>query len=248
MLAGHKRDFSFYKTGSNHFNKHTDDLLISNLDEVRKNDCVFLDIGCGSGTTCVRIREKFSEWVILGSDSDSDLIQYCEERNQGISFFVDDVTAEPISCLGSVADITYSSGVISIFDSPIGYLEGLLSRTKIGGRVIIHGIFHPGDLDQITRYKVVTDDSDIETLPSTLGWNIFSIKTVSRLLVEKFGITDLGIHKIVFPNNIDVPRRPEDPIRSYTVKFNGDVFFMNDLNILQHQFFITFRRPETFES
>ena len=35
MLTGHKRDFSFYKTEANHLNKHTDDLLISSLEDFK---------------------------------------------------------------------------------------------------------------------------------------------------------------------------------------------------------------------
>jgi SAM-dependent methyltransferase len=112
----------------------------------------------------------------------------------------------------SSIDVITVLGVISIFDDIDPIVKNLAHWIKPGGKILIHGMFNPLDVDVFVKYRR-SDEHEIG--PFEAGWNVVSQKTVTKLFTES-GAKQVQFHD--FRISIDLERDFEDPLRSWTEK------------------------------
>jgi hypothetical protein len=132
-----------------------------------------------------------------------------------------------ISC--QTYDVITVMGVLSIFDEVEEVIRNLIYWTKPGGRLFLHGMFNPSDLDVFIKYKESGAEGNLES-----GWNIISQKTMTSLLLKN-GATSVSYHK--FNISVDLSPNPKDDVRSWTERLeSGDRQIVNGLCLKQPQY------------
>ena len=79
-------------------------------------------------------------------------------------------------------DISFLTGVHSIFDETDILLDNLIYWTKPNGKLLITGLFNCFPYDVYIKYCKSKDHGNGIVEP---GWNMFSIETISKILNKK---------------------------------------------------------------
>ena len=185
------------------------------------------DIGCATGKFASYLNTRFSSEEIVGYELLDELISRARVLYPSIDFYQGSILDKAIIPKNTY-DVITVLGVLSIFDDCSDAIENLIHWTKPGGKIMIHGMFNPFDIDIFIKYQ----HSGLPTLES--GWNIISQKTLTALLVNH-GATEVEWHK--FNISSDLLPNALDPVRSWTeILANGDRQIVNGLFIKQPQF------------
>ena len=203
----------------------------------RKNDIVFMDIGCGAGALIDYLLLITPNWNFIGTEIEKDFVNYCKKNIKDAKFYLDDLKKTPNKKM-PLADIVYLSGVHSHFDDPEEYINGTIRRCKKKSKIIIHGLFNPYDIDVLIKYKKSNDYNLNKKIIDQTGWNMFSVQTMNRIINTNKYIKNSKFVYINFPKKINIIKNNLNYIRSWTQKINKKKYFINGLNLIQHQYFL----------
>ena len=67
---------------------------------------------------------------------------------------------------------------------------------------------------------------------------MFSLKTIKRFLNKNKNIKNYKFRKIIFPQTLTVKKDLKNHVRSWTENIRHEKFFINGLNVIQHQYFL----------
>ena len=135
------------------------------------------------------------------------------------------------------ADILHAAGVHSCFDDIDNFLKNIINRCNDKGEIYIHGSFNMNPVDVIIRYRDCTKKNFFKHKIDQSGWNNFSKINIVNLLKKNKKVKKFKFYKINFPKKLNL-KRSSDPLRSWTINYNNKKYFINSLNILQHQYIL----------
>lgn len=187
------------------------------------------DFGCANGEFLYYL-DKISKFNLTGVDVMPELINkskiFVSEAKYKVGSVLDKKLFEP-----NQFDISFLTGVHSIFDDFEEVFDNLINWTNKGGKIIITGIFNPFPIDVFIKYRE-SKNYNLEFLES--GWNIFSIESVSNFLNNKTKVKSFDFFK--FNLEIDLLEQ-NDKVRSWTFKDSSENrIITNGLSILQNHF------------
>jgi len=182
-----------------------------------------VDIGCANGEFLYYLARRIPGPVYRGYDVVPELVEKARRSAPGITFSIgtvlDATLLEPQS-----GDVLFLLGTHSIFDDLV-WLDHLVRWTRRGGRIYVEGLFNPHPIDVWVKYRRADDTNDHREP----GWNIVSRETVGRRLAA-LGATS---HSFVpFEMPLDLPARPDDPVRSWTARLDGRRVLVNGLSLI----------------
>ena len=211
--------------------------VAAEINEIVKGADTFscLDIGCASGGFLYYLRKCFPKADLTGMDILQELLDKVNEpcityetnkqTNKLIHTILADVSNKE-TLPSEKYDIVTMLGVIGIFDDFKIIFDNALSLVKPRGHLLVFGGFNPDDLDAIIKVK--RSNSARSTWEP--GWNLFSKTSIGGYLSEK----SLQYQFKPFELNIDIMKRVDDPLRSWTVSCNGKRVVINGIQIIHH--------------
>ena len=193
----------------------------------------FLDIGCANGAVIEFIRKNYKNFNYIGTDVEIKFRKNLKNIGKDIQFYNDDIKKKNSKKI--FGDIIYCSGVLSLFNDPKILLKGLIDRSRSGSRIIISSMMNPYDLDVIIKFR---DNYSRKKNFNGAGWNMHSIIKISELLKKNKKVKSFKFIKTKFPKKLKVAQKKKNQLRSWTVKFNNELLFMNGLCTIQHHYFL----------
>lgn len=180
-----------------------------------------IDVGCAAGELLGHLTSVLDVRTATGVDIDQELIGIAKTRYPKINFisgsFLDAV--ELPAC-----DVLTMTGVLSVFDDPKTVLDKAISLVQSGGRLLIVSIFNEYGVDSLIRWKYSASDK------YNLGYNHFSIQTISGILSENQRVEKFSFEKFRLP--FDLAKNDQDPIRTWTEKDSkGENILVNGLGM-----------------
>jgi len=175
-----------------------------------------LDIGCATGEFLYYLKGELPDGSFHGMDISSQMIKYAEDRYTNMSFSTGDINSSLTT--KRQYDIITCSGVLSYFDDISLPIQNILSFANTDATILILIPTTRRDVDVNVRYKRTT----VENQPWEGGWNLFSNKTVERILASL--PYKLELTWIPFKMPFSIPERPDDPMRNWTVSLEDDPF------------------------
>ena len=134
------------------------------------------------------------------------------------------------------ADIVHSAGVLNIFDNVKNTISQLISRCNRGGYVYITHYFNDYDIDYLVRYRDNLNSKKKKI--DEMGWNVFSKKTVSRILRKNKKVLRFKFLEIKFPKTLVLKKKRNDFMRSWSTIYKGEKYFVNGLNFFNKLYFL----------
>jgi SAM-dependent methyltransferase len=175
-----------------------------------------LDAGCATGELIYYLRKELPQVKRFeGIDVSEKMITRARKFVPGASFEVASVLDGGFFRRRRY-DAVICSSVLSLFDSADKAVSNLLACVKEGGIVIVSGAFNADPVDVVMRYRRSGSPGDVWES----GWNIFSCRTIERLLAK----SPVGLRwrwqdfRMPFP----IPKRDNDPMRTWTVATSSD--------------------------
>lgn len=187
-----------------------------------------LDIGCATGDFLYYIGSLYPEASLTGMDVMPALLDRAATEVPGAHFTQGNIM-DHATLPQERYQAVFMNGVHSIFDELRPWLTNLVNLIdqEAGGRGYVFGIFNPEPFDVLVKARPAGEEQG----PWQAGWNCFSTASVSKIL------TELGANHTFHPwtIGIDVPRHPEDPLRSWTFHHqDGTRGIINATQILHH--------------
>jgi trans-aconitate methyltransferase len=167
----------------------------------------FTDIGCATGEMIYFLKRQFPEFVYCGVDNQSELLSHA--RTQPSLVDVQFIEHDALTYRAEPSDFLTCFGMLGIFDEFEPLMESLLANCRKGGRIYVHGLFNPADIDVRIYYKDNQNKKDWNR-----GFNLFAIRRITEWLASRVQSTRF----IRFEMETDIPRRPDTPHRAYTIK------------------------------
>lgn len=193
-----------------------------------------MDVGCSNGSFLKYISEKIPLKKYIGTDINSNLLKLAKKENEFAKIYYDDITSYRKKKIK--ADIVHSVGVLNIFDNVKNTITQLISRCNRGGYVYISHYFNDYDIDYLVRYRDNLNSKKKRI--DEQGWNLFSKKTISRILQENNYVSKFKFIEVKFPSKIYVKKNKNDLMRSWTTHYNGKKYFVNGLNMFNKIYFL----------
>tara|TARA_B100000315_G_C14563497_1_gene581713 strand:+ start:216 stop:941 length:726 start_codon:yes stop_codon:yes gene_type:complete len=214
--------------------------FLFNLIKKNKNKKItFWDVGCGNGYMLKYLEKQLPKWKFLGSDNFKELVKI-SKKNTNANIFLDDITKKPKFSTYK-ADIVHTTGVLCIYDNVENFLHQIINRCNKSGEIFLQGGINDKPVDVITRYRDCTKKNYWTNKINQPGWNKFSMKTISRILNKNEKTKEFKFIKIRFPKTLNVKKKSTDPMRSWTVVFNNEVYFTNSLNVLDNTYYLNIK-------
>ena len=180
-----------------------------------------LDCGCATGALLYNIQKVYPHLELNGFDISQEMIEYAKKKLTNTSLFVSDLGDDFKYKDKKIkkSDIVICSGVLSIFDDYKKIINNLIISTNKNGIVIIHGQINPDPVDVIMRYRRA-DGNEWEG-----GRNIISKYSLESYLKSHSKVNDFEWND--YNLGIDVPKRIEDPMRTWTAELNKKNVLLN---------------------
>lgn len=200
----------------------------------QENPVSIVDFGCAAGAFPGYLSKRFPGALVTGCDHVHELVCLCRKRFPGLDFREASIL-DRNSLPDEYADILTVLGVISIFDDIEPIIDNLSRWLKPGGRLYLHDMFNPYDVDVFVKYRrssgQVHDKGELVS-----GWNITSQLTLERLLKSR-GCKQVSFEK--FSISVDLIGDPGDPLRSWTeFLVDGSRQIVNATCLKQPQFMV----------
>lgn len=211
------------------------------------NKKVIVDFGCAAGEFLFFLKSRINyNCKLIGFDHNNSLIQKAKNKVKNIIFLKKNILKLDKK-YKNFSDISICIGVISIFDDFYKVINNLIFFTKKGidqeGFIILHFLSNDFNFDVNIKYSSSISKknffhnkySDKNRIFQS-GWNVLSKTTISNFLeyhpkVKKFTFHDFKINKNIRGNK-------EDPIRSWTIKYNNRIRITNGLGFIQNHCFV----------
>jgi SAM-dependent methyltransferase len=204
--------------------------LISNWIGEKSEVLTIADIGCATGAFLNYLHSRFQKHNLVGYEYLESLVGAGQKNYPYIKIRQGSISDRGIIAPASI-DVLTLLGVISIFDDIEPLIKNFSLWIKPGGRLLVHGMFNPLDVDVFVKYRASVDHN---SGPYQAGWNIISQKTVSTLLL-KYGAKRIHFHE--FKMSVDLEGDPHDPLRSWTEKLSdGNRQIVNATCLKQPQY------------
>jgi len=189
-----------------------------------------LDIGCAAGSFIELMSHTYPGATYTGIDISDGLIAKALRRQipAKAEFLVSDaVEFEPVEKF----DIVIASGVLSIFDDFSTPLKKWLTWLKPGGKMYVFGRFNSENIDTIIFFR----NNAYASADWEGGLTSYSVRTILSF-VEQLGLKAV-FTKFHLP--FDLPRDPDDPIRTFTVPLaGGQRMVLNGANVVAEHHFL----------
>ena len=187
------------------------------------------DFGCSNGEFLFYLNE-ISKFRLTGVDIMPKLVKKAKKYVPTAEYKIGSVLDRRLFGTNEF-EISFLTGVHSIFDDFEALFDNLTYWTSKGGKVIVTGIFNPFPIDVYIKYRESKNYSQ-EFMES--GWNIFSIESISSFLQNENKIKSFEFFK--FNIELDLIEQ-KDKVRSWTFRdSNNKRIITNGLNILQNHF------------
>lgn len=171
-----------------------------------------LDVGCATGELVYYLRKTLSGVEkFAGFDISPAMVAEAKHNVPGAEFAVADIL-EPAMFAQRAFDVVTCSGVVSCFDDVKVPFMNLLSVAKPDATICIYTVVNDDPIDVIMRYR----RADRPDAPMEVGWNIFSRLTLERILQESGYDLRWAWHPFEMP--FELPKRPGDPMRTWTIR------------------------------
>jgi 2-polyprenyl-3-methyl-5-hydroxy-6-metoxy-1,4-benzoquinol methylase len=209
---------------------------IANYKKTVTHPLAIADIGCAAGAFPSYLDSLFPGDSVHGFEYLDSLLQTARENFPNTNFKQSSLL-DKHAILKQAYDVITLVGVLSIFDDVEPAINNLLYWTKPTGKIFIHGLFNPYDVDVFIKYRKPEDygKNEFES-----GWNIISQKTIQNIL-EKNQVADITFHP--FEISTELHRKPDDSLRSWTEKNErGTRIITNGLCINQPQYILEITR------
>ncbi|MBT5469731.1 MAG: class I SAM-dependent methyltransferase [Nitrospina sp.] len=194
-----------------------------------------LDIGCATGDFLYYLSTKFPNAKLMGMDLMPDLIEVARKEVPKCEFILGNIQ-EDSQFQAEKFDAIFMVGVHPIFDECQPWIKNIISQLlKKNGQAFIFGPFNSDNVDIIVRARRSEDMG-----PWELGWNTFSIKTMSNFLNE----LNMNFKFYNFSIGIDIEKQ-NDPLRAWTVKLeSGERLQVNGAGLVRNQGLLVFGKPQ----
>jgi len=140
------------------------------------NDRMVLDIGCGNGYHCLRMRGAGAAFVLGVDPNQLNLMQFqvIKQYLPGEPVFLLPLTGEQLPENFSLFDSVFSMGVLHHSRAPLKHLELLRNCLKPGGELVLESLVVEGDsnttLVPTDRYAQMRNVWFIPSPPALEGW------------------------------------------------------------------------------
>jgi ubiquinone/menaquinone biosynthesis C-methylase UbiE len=215
-------------------------IKVANLIEIYLSDkkkgggLKIVDMGCATGSFVNYLSLRFPTNNVIGYEYLQRLIDVGRKHFPTIELVQGSILDKSCMQENSV-DVISVLGVISIFDEIESILQNLISWVKPGGKVFIHGMFNPLNVDVYVKYQL---SENFRSSQYESGWNIISQKTISNLLLKN-GASKIKFHP--FELTLDLNRKLDDPLRSWTETLaDGSRQIVNGTCLKQPQYILEF--------
>ena len=206
--------------------------LISNYKNKNKKKLTIVDIGCANGQFPSYLNTRFEKDNVLGYEYVEELVSAARVSYPNIKFSQASIL-DRSAISSSSCDVITLLGVLSIFDDIDPILSNLSHWIKPNGRVYIHGMFNPFDIDVFIKYR---DSKKYAENIFESGWNIISQSSITRIL-KKYDAKFVKFYE--FKISCDLKKNSEDPVRSWTEKLqNGERQIVNGICLKQPQYIL----------
>lgn len=191
------------------------------------------DIGCATGDLLYYIHSLYPHLKLQGYDIQNELLEKAKQEVPQANFDTIDITSSAFSPTEKY-NAVFMCGVHATFDSPDEWLPNFLQLLKPGGRGYVYGNFNPEPIDVIVKVRKSGD-----TGPYMSNWNMLSQQTFKDTL-DRLGYDGTFFH---FQINIDLPKREESPLRSWTFKYqDGTRGTINGAQLLHQDYLMEIKK------
>ena len=201
--------------------------LIKNYKKTLEKNISIADVGCATGSFINYLVSSYPQDKIVG-------YEYLESLIQAGMEFYPQIKIKQASILkresipASNFDVVTCLGVLSIFDDIEPAISNLTYMVKPGGKLFIHNMFNPYDIDVFVKYS---NSDKYGSFEYESGWNIISQKTITKLLADN-GARNIKFHD--FNISVELEGDSSDPLRSWTEKLSsGRNQIVNGLHLKQ---------------
>lgn len=219
---------------SNRYNKPKECFkLLKNIlkKRLKKNKTYnLLDIGCANGELIYYLNKNFKNINFHGVDVRTDLINLAKKKLPS-KIKLEKLDYNKKLIIKKKYDIIICSGVISIFDNLDIIMKNIKQSFTKNSFLYFFGSFNEYDFDTRVAYKDLK--SKIKNFQS--GWNLWSIRTIQSYFKEK-------IIKYPFEIKINIKKNKKDFMRSWTIKVNNKLRFINAISFMQNQMWLEIKR------
>ncbi|MBT5951276.1 MAG: methyltransferase domain-containing protein [Betaproteobacteria bacterium] len=201
-----------------------------------KDGASILDVGCAAGELLSYLRGVYPTFNLVGIDVFDQLLEAAKKQVPEADFMNASALNLPEN-FNEKFDIVTAVGVMSIFDE--NQLEklwvNLLNATRVGGTIIVLSPLNEYGVDTVTRHRKRRNG---RMLDWESGWNIFSIQTVSEILLglgQKIEVERFVFKSTLYP--------VEDPVRTWTLPTKDQPYQLtNGLKLLVDHYFMLVKK------
>ena len=191
-----------------------------------------LDIGCETGSFLYYLRTCYPNISLSGMDVLPELLARVNDGiNKGgggeIQTFCCDISDKNTLPQKKFYIITML-GVITIFDDYKSVLNNVMSMLQDNGKMYLFSMFNPEDVDVLVRCRKSNDNG-----PWERGWNCFSLTSIKHYCEEN----NWNCEVIPFRMPFEIPRHPDDPLRSWTEETKDGLMIINGIQ-LRHNLYL----------
>lgn len=183
----------------------------------------FLDVGCATGSLINFLNHEYPNWNYSAIEPSKDMINIAKKNNKKANFYYTDINKFVSK---QKFDLISLFGVLGIFNFDEGknIIGKLIKMLKTNGELFILSNFNDYDVDVLINHRKYSKNrlGDIES-----GWNIYSKKTIGRILEKKR--VSYKFYNFTMPFQI---LKKKDPIRSWTIDIKDKRYLTNGLGLI----------------
>ena len=200
--------------------------------KIKKKKLIFFDIGTARGEAILFFRKKFPSLRLVGGEINNTLIKFAKKyTKEKIIYF--DFNSKNLNKYKIKPDIIHASGVSGYFNDST--IKNLIKITNKGGYIYIYGNFNDYPIDYILKYRVLDNNVDFNSSNYQSGWSRSSKFTIRQLLKKNKKVKSFKFYDVPFPKNLNIKKKKNDPLRSWTINYKKKKYFMNGLGIISKE-------------
>ena len=173
-----------------------------------------LDVGCATGELIYYLKTQYPQFAFLGLDHDQLLL----DKAQAMGFLNDESwvkgDAEAFN-LDRKFDIITCMGVLGLFEDVRICLRNLIKHAQPGGTILIQAPINDDPFDVRIQYR---ENYPENTAWTVNGWNINARQSIAHFLNTEAADEVSSFDFLPFEMPIDLEKREEQPVRSWTIK------------------------------